>query len=166
MIDSVYKTKRRYETPLLRTKSLISWSLRGAMSFTLALQPVLGDGAQQKSIQQLITRINEERGAFRNVTEETLLDELAKASTGSGDDDLDEGSDAVDSQDIEARRKEVYTARNEMLKFIGYDSSFTTKSNRLTSTDRRRTKHSQPSTSYRSSYPKNSPAQKPQCHPS
>jgi mediator of RNA polymerase II transcription subunit 17 len=91
------------------------------MSFTLALQPTPGDNSQQKSIQQLITKINEERGAFRNVTEETLRDEIAKAATGTDNQDVDEEQNAVDPQDIEARRKEVYAARSEMLKFIGYE---------------------------------------------
>jgi len=90
------------------------------MSFALALQPASGADTQQKSIQQLITRINEERGAFRNVTEESLRDEIAKAATDAGNEALDEEEDAVDPQDIDARRKEVYTARGEMLKFIGY----------------------------------------------
>ena len=91
------------------------------MTFTIALEPSSGDDFEQRSIQQLITRINEERGAFRNVTEETLRDEIAKATTSNGNDDSDEEEDTVDPQDIEARRKEVYTARSEMLKFIGYD---------------------------------------------
>jgi len=95
------------------------------MSFTLALQPSSGDSSEQRSIQQLITKLNEERGAFRNVTEETLCDEIAKATASTGDENLDEEEDAVDSQDIEARRKEVYTARSEMLRFIGYDFSRT-----------------------------------------
>jgi len=94
------------------------------MSFALALQPAHGADTQQRSIQQLITRINEERGAFRNVTEETLHDEIAKALSGTGNEDLDAEEDAIDPQDIDARRKEVYTARNEMLKFIGYGSPF------------------------------------------
>ena len=60
------------------------------MSFTLAFQPSSDDKSEQRSIQQLITRINEERGAFRNVSEETLRDEIAKATGSTGNEDSDE----------------------------------------------------------------------------
>jgi len=134
------------------------------MSFSLALQPASAADIQQKSIQQLITKINEERGAFRNVTEETLRDEIAKAATGTGNVDQDVKEDAANPQDIEARRKEVYAARNEMLKFIGYDFSSTWNHIRLIGPDKRRMRHSQPSTSYHCFYQKKCLAQKLRCH--
>lgn len=88
------------------------------MAFSLALQPVSQQKSDQLSLKDLITRINEERGAFRNVTEEKLREEVIKEARNIEDnEEYSEQPEAV--QDVESRRKEVYAARNEMLKHIG-----------------------------------------------
>lgn len=89
------------------------------MSFPIALQPLVNSHVEQASLQDLVRRINEERGAFRNVTEDKLKDEIAKDALNPVDDTIDvEEEDAP--QNLEKRRKEVFAARNEMLQFIGY----------------------------------------------
>jgi len=89
------------------------------MSFPIALQPVLSSQVETLSLQDLVRRINEERGAFRNVTEDQLKEEIAKDQHKTDDEAVDvEEEDAP--QDLEKRRKEVFAARNEMLQFIGY----------------------------------------------
>jgi len=89
------------------------------MSFSVALQPLIKSQAETASLQDLVRRINEERGAFRNVTEDQLKEEIARDQLTANDDTVDvEEEDAP--QDFEKRRKEVFTARNEMLQLVGY----------------------------------------------
>lgn len=89
------------------------------MSFSVALQPIARRNAENASLQDLVRRINEERGAFRNITEEQLKEEIVKDSAQQRDDiHVVEEEDAP--QDLETRRKEVYAARHEILQFIGY----------------------------------------------
>jgi mediator of RNA polymerase II transcription subunit 17 len=88
------------------------------MSFPLALQPTSQQEEDQLSLQHFITRINEERGAFRNVTEGKLREEVIKDARNI-EDDLDEAEESEPVQDVESRRKEVFAARNEMLNYIG-----------------------------------------------
>lgn len=90
------------------------------MSLPLALQPQSNADKDDRSLQDFITRINNERGAFRNVTEEKLKEEIARDLAKDIDEELDVTEDIEEIQDAESRRKEVYTARNEMLKLVGY----------------------------------------------
>jgi len=89
------------------------------MSFPIALQPLVNNHIEKASLQDLVRRINEERGAFRNVTEEQLREEIAKDQLNLEDETVVvEEEDTI--QDLEKRRKEVFAVRNEMLQSIGY----------------------------------------------
>jgi hypothetical protein len=88
------------------------------MSFSLALQPFNQRKADQLSLQYFISRINEERGAFRNVTEEKVQEEVIKEARHIQE-DVDEAEEPEPMQDVESRRKEIYAAKGEMLKHIG-----------------------------------------------
>lgn len=89
------------------------------MSFPIALQPLVNGHNEKASLQDLVRRINEERGAFRNVTEEQLKEEIARDQPKLEDETLDVEEEDT-PQDLEKRRKGVFAARNEMLQFIGY----------------------------------------------
>ena len=89
------------------------------MAFPLSLRPVArkATGDDQESLQYLIQRINEERGHFRNITEESLRQEIDALE--SVDSKLEDDTAPEEKpQDVEARRKEIYAARADMLKFI------------------------------------------------
>lgn len=90
------------------------------MSLPLALQPQANPDKDEKSLQHLIARINEERGSFRDVDEAKLKEEIARDLATDVEAQGNENEDVEEPQDAESRRKEVYTARNEMLKLIGY----------------------------------------------
>lgn len=85
--------------------------------------------AKTKTLPLLISRINTERGNFRDVTEEALAQELkdaerevaitdgsAESDGGEANDDLDEVGDGAD------RMKELGAGKEEMLKQIEYGS--------------------------------------------
>jgi len=88
------------------------------MSFPLALQPVAREDTENASLQDLVRRINEERGAFRSITEEQLKEEITN-DLASQKEDTNVAEEKEAPQDLEKRRKELFSARNQMLQFIG-----------------------------------------------
>lgn len=59
----------------------------------------------------LISRINLERGGFRNLTEESLKQEIAEAEAGEGE----ESSSDEDEEEKPDRMKELLSAREKMM---------------------------------------------------
>jgi len=86
-------------------------------SFALSLRPVPRK-RDSEPLAQLIGRINEERGHFRNITEDSLRAEIEANAARGAQEDL-EYKETVVVEDKEARRKEIYTARGELLQLIG-----------------------------------------------
>ena len=84
------------------------------MSFPLSLRVWSEKEDTTAPLGSLVTRINEERGHFRNITEDSLREEIEHGDT------LQDAveSDVDDVYDPEQRRKTLYAARTEMLKFI------------------------------------------------
>ena len=79
---------------------------------------------EKQSLKYLITRINEQKGGFRNVSEQSLEEEIAAGTDDDAmfDDETNSRSDE-DVEDIKSKRERVSKAREEMLKQIGYDIS-------------------------------------------
>lgn len=65
----------------------------------------------------LVARINEEREHFRLVTEEGLRREIEEEAA-AAEREEDDSSEDEKPQDIDSRRKALYAARAEMLKFV------------------------------------------------
>ena len=71
------------------------------------------------SLPFLISRISEQRGSFRNVTEESLQEEIRALDAGQAE-TVEETSPDEEVQDAKSRRDELATAREEMLRQVTY----------------------------------------------
>lgn len=73
------------------------------------------------ALSSLITRINSERGNFRNVTEDSLEEEIRLLEAGKDAEKVEEGSDDDEvDEDEPDRLKELATAREEILSQLEY----------------------------------------------
>lgn len=67
----------------------------------------------------LISRINAERGSFRNLSEDSLRQEIAEAEAGGNKEEDESSSDGEDEEEDEKeepdRMKELLTARDEII---------------------------------------------------
>ncbi|CAG8957701.1 hypothetical protein HYFRA_00000036 [Hymenoscyphus fraxineus] len=71
--------------------------------------------AEGPDLKTLFGRINSERGGFRNLTEESLRQEIAEEEANKPEEDEEEGSDKQD-EDVEPdRMKELMAAREELI---------------------------------------------------
>jgi len=71
------------------------------------------------TLPNLIPRINEQRGAFRNVTEEGLEQEIQASEAGevhAGS--LDDDPQSSAAQDAKGKREEILATREEILKQV------------------------------------------------
>lgn len=89
--------------------------------FSISLRAWPAQDASKESLPSLISRINEQRGTFRNISESTLEEEAQVVDTGetSLKDPTIVLSD-VDPQDVKTRREEVSAAREEILKQVAW----------------------------------------------
>ena len=96
-----------------------SYSIRGSYSSTMAashpvsLRATPKGNADKDSLSFLISRISQQRGSFRDLTEESLEAEIR--ATEEGQVDLAEENDAEDAQDLKPRPEQLAEAREEML---------------------------------------------------
>lgn len=84
---------------------------------------------EKESLQYLISRINDQKGSFRNVTEDSLEEDLRNTEENGKVDDENIGAetkeeeeeeeDPTDPHDPQYKRDAVYKAREEILKQIG-----------------------------------------------
>lgn len=73
----------------------------------------------QLSLPSLISRINEQRGSFRNVSESALEEEIRVAQTGEGtSEDLTKATEVHSAEEIKSRRDVVAESREEILKQV------------------------------------------------
>ena len=88
-------------------------------SLTLSIRPPTTEDPKITALPALISRISQQRGHLRNVTEESLIEEVDAAGTGDTDvlppDDVGPGDD-IDKPDD----KDPYAAREEMMRQLGY----------------------------------------------
>jgi mediator of RNA polymerase II transcription subunit 17 len=90
-----------------------------ADSLSLSLQAFPSVDKDKQSLQYLISRINDQKGSFRNVTEQSLEEEIQAL----GDDEASKRQeDVLESvENVEAAKtktEEVASARDEILKYI------------------------------------------------
>lgn len=90
-----------------------------AESLSLSLQAFPTPDKDKESLQYLIRRVNEQRGSFRNVTEQSLEDEIRALDAG----DADESQEAVVEtsevdEDAKTKKEEVIQARDEIRKQV------------------------------------------------
>lgn len=83
-------------------------------NFPMSLRPWPTKESNGSALPTLISRINAERGQFRNLTEEDLLEEIAKGEN-EAEADNDEMSTEDEIQAAPDRQKEVMDAKAEML---------------------------------------------------
>lgn len=81
-----------------------------SLSISLHATPKIDDN--KESLPYLISRINDQRGSFREITEESLAAEV-DAIQEEQSDPLDEDA-AEDTQDVKPRHEQLAEARDEM----------------------------------------------------
>lgn len=91
-----------------------------AESLSLSLRAWPTKDSNSESLPYLIPRINEQRGAFRNVTEHGLEEEIRALEAGEGeaaeDGDAELTGDAA--EDSKTKREEILAAREDVLKQV------------------------------------------------
>lgn len=75
---------------------------------------------EKSSLPFLISRINEQRGSFRNVTEESLQEEICGLKAGQTQ-AAEESGDDEEAHDDRPRREQLAVAREEMLRQVTYE---------------------------------------------
>ena len=91
---------------------------------SLPLQAWPAKDPNESSLPYLISRINAQRGSFRNITEESLEEEIEAIETGQVQPGLENTalseSEDNDVPDTTPRIEDVQHTRGEILKFIAY----------------------------------------------
>ena len=85
-----------------------------AHTIPLSLRALPKIDPNKESLPFLISRINNQRGSFRNFTEESLEEEIRSQENGELE-VLEEEAPAEDTQDVKSRQEELAEARQEML---------------------------------------------------
>ncbi|MCJ1425171.1 RNA polymerase II mediator complex subunit [Sticta canariensis] len=86
---------------------------------SISLRAWPAQDAGKEALPSLISRINEQRGSFRNITESKLEEEAQAANISQASiEDQTNSLSGVDSQDAKTRREEMSTAREEILKQV------------------------------------------------
>lgn len=88
-------------------------------SFSLPLRPVTNNDSTKNSLPVRIAQINSQRGSFRNVTEQSLLEEI-EAAKAQGTVEEDEEINGTDDEDAPDRQEQLMKSRTEMLEFAAY----------------------------------------------
>ena len=89
------------------------------LSLSLQAFPIVDK--EKESLKYLISRINQQKGSFRHVTEQSLLEEIEAQAAGQIDIDS-QGLDGTveEVEDVQIKQGEVFKAREDMIKRIGY----------------------------------------------
>lgn len=85
----------------------------------LSLQASPKSDPDKQSLPFLISRINEQRGSFRSVTEESLQEEIRGLEAGQAE-AVEENGDDEEAHDDKPRREQLALAREEMLRQVTY----------------------------------------------
>lgn len=89
----------------------------------ISLRTLPRDESEKQSLAYLIARINAQKGLFRNITEDSVRQEIRETTDGvqlSDEAEDDESSSENESVDGKSRREEVLAARDEVIKFALY----------------------------------------------
>ena len=87
---------------------------------SLCLQAFPALDQDKESLKYLISRINQQKGSFRNVTEQSLEEEIQALEAGRADVDDQEVVETVEEvEHVKTRQEEVTKAREDLIKQIG-----------------------------------------------
>ena len=89
---------------------------------SLCLQAFPTVDKEKESLKYLISRINQQKGSFRNVSEQSLEEEIQAQEDGkiNQDDQDDQDVEPIEQvEDVKTKQEEVTKAREEMIKQIG-----------------------------------------------
>ena len=87
--------------------------------FSLQVWPT--PNKEKESLKYLISRINDQKGSFRNVTEQSLEQELKDSENNIAVPELQKESQyAKDESNAQNQKDEVYKVREEVLKQVGF----------------------------------------------
>lgn len=86
----------------------------------LSLRPAPSTGSDSIPLPVLIARINAERGGFRNLSEDSLRQEIAEAELGGSEEENESSSEDGEAEEEPDRMKELLTAREEILGQLEY----------------------------------------------
>lgn len=94
-------------------------------NITLSLRPWPTRSDQEESLRSIIDRINDQRGHFRNVTEDSLKAEISALEAGRDVMETDNGKKlTVDNEDNQ--KKELQAAKQELSNFVRLAQNFQT----------------------------------------
>ena len=86
---------------------------------SLSLQAFPTVDKDKESLKYLISRINQQKGSFRNVTEQSLEEEIQAQDAGKPDNDQDVVETVEEVEDVKTKQEDVTKARNDIIKQIG-----------------------------------------------
>lgn len=87
---------------------------------SLCLQAFPTVDKDKESLKYLISRINQQKGSFRNVTEQSLEEEIQAQEAGNLDTDDQQVVETVEEvEDVRTKQEELTKAREDMIKQIG-----------------------------------------------
>ena len=87
---------------------------------SLCLQAFPTADKDKESLKYLISRINQQKGSFRNVTEQSLEEEIQGQEAGNIDTDDQHVVETVEEvEDVKTKQEELTKAREDMIKQIG-----------------------------------------------
>lgn len=89
---------------------------------SLSLQAFPTVDKEKDSLKYLISRINQQRGSFRNVSEQGLEEEIEaqKSGTTNADDPDEHDVDIVEeAEEVKTKQEELAQAREDMMRQIG-----------------------------------------------
>ena len=74
---------------------------------------------EKESLKYLISRINQQKGSFRNVSEQSLEEEIQAQEAGKIDEDDQDVEPVEQVEDVKTKQEELAKAREDMMKQIG-----------------------------------------------
>ena len=86
---------------------------------SLSLQAFPTVDKDKESLKYLISRINQQKGSFRNVTEQSLQEEIQAQEAGNPDTDNQDVGTGEEVEDVKTKQEEVTKAREDIIKQIG-----------------------------------------------
>lgn len=84
---------------------------------SLSLRSWPTEDPSSQSLPSKIARINVQKGSFRNITEESLQEEIRALEA--GETGIEDGEDNDAARDAKGRREEIVAAREEIIKQVG-----------------------------------------------
>lgn len=91
-----------------------------AEPLSLSLQAFPPVDKEKESLEYLIRRVNNQRGSFRNITEQSLEEEIRELDTGGENEEQEDVVATVEAgEDAKTKKEEVSKAREEILKHVG-----------------------------------------------